>query len=223
MKKNIRCIVKAGFFILMLILVIVSANCGKSTKPPPPPEPTAAELTAEGWQLFESNQFANAKPKFSEALGKDGEYADAYNGRGWCNAFLYLDNEAISDFDSANSKGLGKQDAHAGLAGIHVGNQESLSAINSARTVLSQDSSYQFSHKPAIDSLDLHLILAQAYYGLGGAYLDSAQQRVDYLNPANDLDPTNPATWIVSGVTYDTYAEALLKEIQRLEESIGGY
>ena len=219
MKKYLAHFMRIGSLILMSILLVVGVNCSKSTNG----GKSAAELTAEGWGLFESSNFPSGKGKFSEALGKDGEYADAYNGRGWCNAFLDRDTEAISDFDAANSKGLGQLDAYAGLAGVYLGNQEFPSAISNAKTVLSEDSSYQFSHQPAIDSLDLHLILAQAYYGLGGAYVDSAQQRVDYLNPANNLDPTNPATWVVSGVTYSTYAEALLKEIQRLEEDIGGY
>lgn len=219
MKKVVTNSVRIGWPILTLMLLVVSVNCGKSTKH----EKSAAELTAEGWVLFESDNFDGAKPKFSEAMGKDANYADAYNGRGWCSAFLDQDTEATSDFNAANSKGLGQPDAYAGLAGVYVGNQEFLSALSNAKTVLSQDSSYQFSHQPAVDSLDLHLILAQAYYGLGGAYIDSAQQRVDYLNPANDLDPGNPATWVVSGDTYGTYAEALLKEIQRLEEDIGGY
>lgn len=219
MKKDVACVVRIASLILPSIFLLAWVNCGKSTKH----EKSAAELTAEGWGLFESSNFTSGKAKFSEALGKDGEYADAYNGRGWCNAFLDSDTEAISDFDAANSKGLGNPDAYAGLAGVYVGNQQFLNAISNAKTVLLQDSSYQFSHQPAIDSLDLHLILAQAYYGLGGAYIDSAQQRVDYLNPANGLDPANSTTWVVSGITYNTYAEALLKEIQRLEESIGGY
>jgi hypothetical protein len=219
MKKDLRRVTRIVSLISMSILLVVFVSCSKGTNG----DKSAAELTAEGWELFESSNFPSGKAKFSQALGKDGEYADAYNGRGWCNAFLDLDTEAISDFDAANSKGLGQPDTYAGLAGVYVGNQEFLSAISNAKTVLSQDSSYQFSHQPAIDSLDLHLILAQAYYGLGGAYIDSAQQRVDYLNPANDLDPINPATWVVSGFAYGTYAEALLKEIQLLEEIIGGY
>ena len=219
MKKEVAYIVRIGSLTLMSTLLVACVNCSKSTNC----DKSAAELTAEGWGLFESSNFTSGKAKFSEALGKDGEYADAYNGRGWCSAFLDLDTEAISDFDAANSKGFGQLDAHAGLAGVYVGNQEFLSAISNAKTVLSEDSSYQFSHQPAIDSLDLHLILALAYYGLGGTYVDSAQQRVNYLNPANNLDPTNSATWVVSGDIYGTYAEALLKEIQRLEETIGGY
>lgn len=206
-----------GLLCLTVLLLMASINCGKSTKP----EKSAEEFTAEGWRLFEADDFAGAKPNFSQALARDINFADAYNGRGWCNLFLDLEDEAISDFDTANAKGLSKPDANVGLSAIYVGCQEFTKAITNAKTALFMDSTYQFSHKTSIDYLDLHLILAQAYYGIGGAYLDSAQQEVDYLNPDNNLDPAQSTTWIVNGVTYVSYAEALLKEIQRLEESIG--
>lgn len=211
---------RISLFCFLIFSLLSLYGCGKkSTKP----EKTASEITAEGWNLFESDDFTGAKSKFNEALAKDGDHADAYNGRGWCNAFLDLDGEAVSDFNAANTKGLGKPDAYAGLAGVYVGNQEFASALEKAGIALSMDSTYQFSHQTAIDYFDLHLIKAQAYYGLGGAYLDSAQQEVDYLNPTNGLDPAEPTSWVVNGVTYNSYAEALLKEIQRLEEDIGGF
>jgi len=220
-KKNIADVRKIGLLFLASILLIGSSNCGK--KKATTPEKSVQEITAEGWKLFESDNFTDAKPKFSEAITKDINYADAYNGRGWCNAFIDLDDEAISDFNAANTKDLDKPDAHVGLGGIFLANQEFTSAITSAQAALFMDSTYQFSHKISINYLDLHLILAQAFYGLGGAYFDSAQQEVDYLNPINNLNPADSKTWVVNGVTYGTYAEALLKEIQRLEESIGGY
>ena len=211
---------RIGSLLVMPILLALTSNCGKSKKGTEP-EVSAEELAGEGWGLFESDDFSDAKAKFGQAIAKDTAYADAYNGRGWCNAFIDLEDEAISDFDAANIKGLSKPDAYAGLAAIYVGDQEFQSATANAKSALSMDPTYQFSHRTSIDYLDLHLILAQAYYGLGGEYLDSAQQEVDYLNPGNNLNPADPLTWVVGGVTYHTYAEALLKEIQRLEESIG--
>jgi tetratricopeptide (TPR) repeat protein len=211
---------RIGSLLFISILLALTGNCGKSKKVTEP-EVTAEELAGQGWGLFESDDFSDAKAKFSQAMAKDSAYADAYNGRGWCNAFLDLEDEAISDFLAANLKGLSKPDAYAGLAAMYVGDQEFQSAITNAKNALAMDLTYQFSHKTSIDYLDLHLILAQAYYGLGGEYLDSAQQEVDYLNPGNDLNPADPMTWVVDGITYYAYAEALLKEIQRLEEAIG--
>lgn len=221
-KRSMTRVTRIASPVLILILLVLTSSCGKGGKGTEP-EKSAEELTGEGWGLFESDDFTDAKAKFNEALSKDVNYADAYNGRGWCNAFLDLEDEAISDFNTANTKGLSKPDAHAGLAGIFLAEQEFASAISNAKAVLSDDSAYQFSHRISINHLDLHLILAQAYYGLGGTYLYSAQQEVDYLNPSNNLNPADPITWVVNGVAYGTYAEALLKEIQRLEESIGGY
>jgi tetratricopeptide (TPR) repeat protein len=213
-------LVRISLFCFLIFSLILLYGCGKKSTQP---EKTASEFTAEGWSLFESDDFTGAKSKFSEAMAKDGNYADAYNGRGWCNAFLDLDSDAISDFEAANTKNLSKPDAYAGLAGVYVGNQEFANAVENASMALSMDPNYQFSHRTAIDFSDLHLIKAQAYYGLGGIYLDSAQAEVNCLNPFNGLDPAESSSWVVNGIIYNSYAEALLKEIQRLEESIGGY
>ncbi len=205
------------FTALLSGLLLLGCGGKKGTNP----EKTAEQLTAEAWSLFESADYDGAKAGFEQALGKDANYADAYNGRGWSNGFLDLKDEALADFQSAIAKGLNQPDAHVGLAGLYLGKEEFQNAITQVRAALSANSTYSFSHKPSINYLDLHLILAQAYYGLGGGYLDSAQVEVDYLNPANNLDPADPNTWTVSGQTYATYPEALLKEIQRLEQTIG--
>jgi tetratricopeptide (TPR) repeat protein len=218
--RYIKNLTRACLFCFLIFSLLSFYGCGKKSTQP---EKTASEFAAEGWSLFESDDFTGAKSKFNEALAKDGNYADAYNGRGWCNAFLDLDPEAISDFNSANTTNLSKPDAYAGLAGVHVGTQEFANAVENANIVLSMDPNYQFSHRNSIDYMDLRLIKAQAYYGLGDAYLDSAQAEVNYLNPFNGLDPAESSSWVVNGVIYNSYAEALLKEIQRLEESIGGY
>jgi tetratricopeptide (TPR) repeat protein len=213
-------IVKVSLICLLSLIGMLLLGCGGSNNGTKP-EKSAQELTADGWSLFESGDLDDAQLKFDEALTKDADYADAYNGKGWCAALLDQETEALSHFLMANDKGLDKPDAHVGLAGIYLGQEEFESAITHAWAALSMDSNYVFSHQTSIDYLDLHLILAQAYYGLGGDYLDSSQVQVDYLNPTNDLDPTNPATWTVNGQIYNSYAEALLKEIQRLEETIG--
>jgi tetratricopeptide (TPR) repeat protein len=205
------------FVALLSGLLLFACGGKKSTQP----EKTAQQLTAEAWDLFESADYDGAKSGFEQALSKDGNYADAYNGRGWSRGFLGLKDEALADFQSALAKGLNKPDAHVGLAGLYLGKEEFQNAATHALAALSSDSDYSFSHKSSINYLDLHLILAQSYYGLGGDYLDSAQVEVDYLNPANHLDPADPNTWTVSGQTYATYPEALLKEIQRLEQTVG--
>lgn len=118
---------RIDFLLVMSILLALTSNCGKSKKGTEP-EVSAEELAGEGWGLFESDDFSDAKAKFGQAIAKDTAYADAYNGRGWCNAFIDLEDEAISDFDAANIKGLSKPDAYAGLAAIYVGDQEFQSA-----------------------------------------------------------------------------------------------
>jgi hypothetical protein len=82
--------------------------------------------------------------------------------------------------------------------------------------VLSAEPAWVFSRRPSIDWFSIRLILAQAYFRLGAASFPNAQAHLDVLDPDNGLDPADSATWVVESVTYDTYAEALLKAIERL-------
>ena len=47
------------------------------------PQPTAASLTAEGWQAYEAGDRVAADARFQDALALDATYADAHTGRGW--------------------------------------------------------------------------------------------------------------------------------------------
>ena len=180
---------------------------------------TAPELVAEGWDLFQAVSIVEAQAKFEEAIALDTSSADAYNGKGWCllrqNALV----EAKQSFDLAISNGLPTADALVGRAAANRDLPDFPSAIQDALAALSQDPNYRFAYDSAIDYHDVRIILAQSYFGM--ADYPSAQQQVDILDPANGLDPANSTTWVVEGVSYNTYQEALLMKIEALEDMFG--
>ena len=77
-------------------------------------------------------------------------------------------------------------------------------------------------HMTTIDWRDMRLLLAQCWFRLGEEWFDEAQAQVDILDPANGLDPSDPATWSVGGTTFDSYGAALMTAIMELESLISG-
>ncbi|MFO7767346.1 MAG: fibronectin type III domain-containing protein [bacterium] len=177
--------------------------------------------TVQGWTAFEAEDYAGASSRFQQALDFDGGHADAHLGLGWTRAFLGELSDAAASLSAANSSGLSTPDAHAGLAVVYRDLPDLVQCVSRAAMVLTADASWSFPHRSSIDHQDMRLIRAQAYYRMGPSGYPDAQSEVDILDPANGLDPADPGTWSVDGQLYPTYAEALLKVIEGLAQSIG--
>jgi tetratricopeptide (TPR) repeat protein len=171
---------------------------------------TAAELTSEGWTLFEMGDFVAAESKFKEALAVDAGFAEADNGLGW--TWLRLDSlaVAVSSFDAALGKGLASADPYAGQAVAYRDLEpvDLMLAVAAAERALHRDVRFEFAHDPRFDWRDLRLILAQSYFGLQ-RYAEASAQ-VDSLGGAAP-DPHA-----------ERFVEELLAEIERLGEGISG-
>lgn len=189
-----------------LVVLSLALGCGDNGGGP---ELTAEQLTEQGWDKFEDNQFEEAVSEFDQALGKDPEYGEAYNGVGWCCVKIDSLEAAIDAFGQAISNGVISADPRAGKAIVYRDLEpvDFQMAIDWADSGLAIDSDYAFTHDDTFDYKDLRLILAQSYYGL--SQYDEALAQVDILNPTNTLDPES-----------DTYIEDLLAEIQRLGDEI---
>ncbi len=203
--------------VLLLLLFVVTA-CEKSGTG----GPTAAEKIAEGWTAFEAGDITAALGLFNEAVSINPVNAEAHHGRGWARLLRGELSQAQSSFNSANTNGLTGVDADAGLAFVYRDLPDFNQAISNARSVLTSSSSWSFSHRTSVDWRDLRLVIAQCSYRLGEANFDDAQAELDLLDPDNGLDDTDSGTWVVDGITYDTYAEALLMALEALESAIGG-
>jgi tetratricopeptide (TPR) repeat protein len=173
------------------------------------PGATAESRTAEGWVLFEAGDFAGAIAKFSDALALDDTYADAYNGLGWSLANLDSLARALENFNECIANGM-EGDPHAGRAPVYrdVQPPQFNSAVSTAAAALSFNRRYVFEHDTAFDWHDLHVIMAQSYFGLG--QYSQANAEVDSLG-GNVQNPSSPS-----------FVEDLASEIERLEGLYGG-
>src|SRR6056297_3031670 len=83
---------------IIFIISFLLISCGGSSSSSGPSEPTAAELTAEGWTAFETGDYSIALSKFEEALSTDSSYYYALLGKGFT-YFLdpaYLEEDGVS-------------------------------------------------------------------------------------------------------------------------------
>ncbi|RKY54749.1 MAG: hypothetical protein DRP89_04640 [Candidatus Neomarinimicrobiota bacterium] len=183
--------------------------------------PTSEEgVIEEGWSLFEQDIYTDALEKFNEAIEINPDNPEGYHGKAWCLLLLNKADSSIVHFITAISKGIESLDPHVGLSAAYLANEDFPLAIERGNYVLEIDSTYYFEHKPQIDYRDIHLILSIAYFHEG--QLENAQFHLNYLVPCDRIKPDDPSTWVVNGVTYNSYAEALMVLIDYVDEQYGG-
>jgi tetratricopeptide (TPR) repeat protein len=182
----------------------------------------AAFETLLGWEDFQLEAYDEALLHFIAARSRDGTWAPAYLGEGWSLAFLDDLDLARVALLQANSLGLETQHANAGLAFVYRELQDWDSSMEKASSVLAHNAAWALPWRTSINWQDLRLTIAQCAYRLGESYFDDAQGQVDLLDPDNGLDPEISSSWVVGGITYDSYGVALLMLLVELEASIGG-
>jgi len=177
----------------------------------------AAWQTEQGWASFQAEDYRGAIGHFGYAQVLDPEYGPAYLGEGWSQAFVGQLDLARTALEHARSLGLSTHDASAGLAVVLKLQGDLHRAIAEANSILTDEPAYVFSRRVSIDWRDLRLLIAQCWYRLGERHFDHVQAQVDLLDPDNGLDPMDPASWVVDGARFESYAIALLVELTRLE------
>jgi len=215
-----------GWLVLSLAVGLLMASCSSDDDnnnvvgpvDPGEPEYTAAELDSMGWYNFTLGEYTDALLSFQEALDQQSDLYSSRLGLGWALAHTDEHEEGVAAFDVLLAAGELEVDAHAGRAAatLFIDPQ---SALTSAETALGLDADYIFSRRPSFDYLDLHLIVAEANYYLQN-YAES-QEKAEFLEPsvgleASNLDESDPSTWVIDTVTYDTYVEALAVLIERI-------
>lgn len=202
----------------LIALLFCVSSCGKDEGPGP--GMTAAEHNEAGWTSYGLHDYAGASAHFSEALGLDPALTEARLGLAWCEAQAGEYPTALDGFNEIIDTGEYVADAYAGRAATALAASEYSLAIASAESTLAIDSQYAFHRRDEYNWRDLRLIMAQAYFAL--AQYSNAQGQVDILDPDNGLDPGDPGTWVVDGVTHPTYEAALVMEIDVLGFMEGG-
>ena len=157
---------KISKYIFLLSLILLRLNC-QVNNGTNPTDTQAEALVKDGWQQFETGNYASALGKFEEAIAIDSSYAEAFCGAGWSNARLTNLANSVSRFNHCISLNSSQVDAQAGLAFVYNAQKQYSSAIASANKALSISSTYLFIHDQTIGFKDLQLILAACYFAQG--------------------------------------------------------
>jgi hypothetical protein len=171
-------------FLLMVILtgtLLFCLSCEKKGVE----KVTPGELIQQGWLKFEAGDFAGAGSDFSAALSIATIKTDssgAYLGLGWAqlrqNAGGLAENSLVKHLSFAP----GNNEGRAGLAFAYPTTDKFREAIDTANVILSSNPTWIFSHDASLDSVDLHLLLAQCYYDIA-VFDSSLMQVIKYYDP----------------------------------------
>lgn len=173
-----------------------------------------ADDIKKGWSAFENGDYDSALLCFGNA----GETAEAHLGLGWSYIKKQDLERAMLNLTKAAGPGAPdsvKADGYAGLLFAYSGLDSLEQTIQYGELLVGASPNYVFSHDSSITVEDVRIVLAGSYFARGE--YSKAQGQVDALNPGNGLASNNPASWKVGGKAYNTYQEALIAEIARLD------
>jgi len=206
---------KIILYICVLFILFFDTGCSWFSSP----TPDSDKALRDAWELFEMTNYDMAYSKFESIISMDPNNEEAYNGRGWCYLLLNDLERAALDFNTAIDKGYLDLDPHAGLAAVYISNDEFLLAISKAQYVITNDPEYTFMYLSDINYLDMHLILAMAYFHTGD--FGNTYAQILILDPDIIVNENNSATWILYSVQYDSYPEILMAIIDDLDAQYG--
>ncbi|MFQ5865039.1 MAG: tetratricopeptide repeat protein [bacterium] len=170
------------------ILFVATIHCGSQATSPV--LRSAEELTEEGWQAFESGDFALAVTKFDSAVISDSNFVDAFNGAGWSYAQLGEFSTAIEKFETAIALDSNLIEVHAGASLVYHALNQFIESINEANITLETEPEFVFSHDPSINALDIRITLALSYFSIAD-FINAAIQ-MDIIDPVNSPHSTDP-------------------------------
>ncbi|MCR4437897.1 MAG: tetratricopeptide repeat protein [bacterium] len=212
--------------LICLVCVVALATCSKET--PTAPKKGPVTWIAEGWRYFEAKDFAEAVNCFSTALNmnpSDSIAAIAHCGLGWSQARQRAYEVAHNNFTFSVQKdsttpGPYVADSYAGRAATFFRMNLYSEAISDVKKALSSTGTYEFVHDRTVRFTDLHFLMAEAYYHT--RQYQMAQEKVDFLRALFALPPINwtVVPYMVDGLGYGTYQEALLKAIEGLRSRV---
>ncbi len=218
--------------ILSFIAVLVLSTCGWWRQGPTEPK-RIKEFNEAGWDSFQKGNFAAALEEFLDGLELDPDSTNVsgHVGKGWCLLLLGSEDSTaiIAALEVGNTSTEWDTAAWCGLAAARL-NQELYAAADSlAGLVLAADSEYvfiKFASGEEINWCDLLIIQAEArfitaLYPLAWRAIQPLLADTPTLEvglPNGTLDPTDPGTWIVDGITFALYELALAEVIHILAE-----
>ena len=140
---------------------------------------TAEDMAEYGWELFETKEYLPSNAWFLDAVSKDSDWKDGYNGLGWTYAKLMVLDSSISHFTT----GLAKKQHQWNpidvqseiLAGLTFANHalgKDAKVIQYGRafldsTVKPLTAGWMFTHDSLLNYLDVRITLAASYFAVG--------------------------------------------------------
>ena len=214
---------RTAFTALVLTLAVVW-GCGGGGGPAAPIVlDTPEAYTARGWERFEAGNFSDALADFDAALGLAAQHGPALTGRAWVLLVQATSQarmqEALAVFAAAIAAGEDGGDALAGKACARLGAGDRPAAASDAAAALAAAPGFVFAHRTSFNSTDLLLIVAVAKATDGD--FAGALAAADLI-AASGIDAGTSATWVVGGVTYPTFAGAVLARLQTLSDAHAG-
>jgi hypothetical protein len=218
-------VLRSALPILIALTLTLGCGGGDDDDGPTAPVDTALSLTAAGWEHFAAQRHPEAAASFESALALTAGYGPALVGLGWSHLQLATTSaafqEAVATFDQAVAAGQAGADVLCGRAAarLALGGPALTAAVNDAQAALATAPAFRFSHRPTIDATDLRLVVAFAR-----AAQDDLPAALAATAPiaASGIVEGQPASWVVDGVTYQSFAGAALAWLHALAEAHAG-
>lgn len=196
-----RSMMRSILFLLLISVLFVSCQKnGSDTE-----DKSASQLVEEGWTAFTAGDYQTAADRCNEAIAKDGDFVDAYNGAGWSNAKLTALATAVNKFNSGLVKDPNNLEMKAGLAFVYNAQKNYAQSISFATAVIQANAGWTFNRITTISVSDLRLLLAENYFAQPTPNYVLSLQQVQLLNPS-----------FVADVSTIAGQSALAIEIERL-------
>ena len=160
-------------------------------------DPTAADYCQKGWEQFQSGQFSNAAASFQRALDVDPDYIDAYLG-------MALSRLRLDDFPGAKSAlttAKTKSPTYVQsiaisviVSFVYVKENDAEGIVAELNNKINDTDDWTFGHGTAIDAVDIHNLLCEAYimtriYGSESSSAINALDAWGQVKKSLELDP----------------------------------
>lgn len=177
----------------------------------------ARDLAPAAWEEFKGGRITAAITLFNQLRALEPQNHEAFSGLGWCYANGAVDSleKALTLFTGAIAIRSNWNDAIAGRGFVELALNMYGQAVSDFNRLLQLAPNYLFAYDARVNTRAVRLGLAEAHFYLQA--FDAAREQIEALAPGNGLDPAQPATWSVDGVSYATWPEALLAWIEKLK------
>jgi len=190
---------------------------------------TAEDMAEYGWTLYKTKDYLNSNKWFNDAIEKDAEWKDAYNGLGWSFSQLagataqhVLLDSGVNNFMIALSKPKDEWNIADVQAEVLAGLTFSYHAQGKDEKVIQYGSAFLdstakpltpgwvFSHDSLLNYLDVRIIMASSYFAKGK--FDSTIIQVKVI-----VDSTNYPTPAVTDTSL-LGRKKIAEQIQELQD-----